>query len=212
MASTLLLPIFSRSKKDSLFSNMILRRLILMLPWTSCLLIVVNADMAIAILFLAFSERSSERFSSAPEMTEIHSMFSNLNFCYMYNVINCCLFLSSYHIEFVYIMCACLFFFPSRNTMQLENVFGSSPGEEMLKDHFFIFLTISLAVTWPGFLNDGWDEFPKLPVNFPPLKEFSLRLILHIRYINNKHYGASLKQICYRYCVYIYENSLLIAY
>lgn len=90
MTSTLLLPIFSRSKKDSLFSNMILRRLILMLPWTSCLLMVVNADMAIAILFLAFSERFSDRFSSAPEMTEIQSMFSNLNFCY--KVINCCLF------------------------------------------------------------------------------------------------------------------------
>lgn len=90
MASRLLLPIFSRSKKASLFSKMILSRLILMLPWTSWFLMAVNADMAMAILSLASWESFSITFSSAPEKTEIQSMFSMtamLNFCY--EVINC---------------------------------------------------------------------------------------------------------------------------
>lgn len=90
MASRLLLPIFSRSKKASLFSKMILSRLILMLPWTSWFLMAVNADMAMAILSLASWESFSITFFSAPEKTEIQSMFSMtamLNFCY--EVINC---------------------------------------------------------------------------------------------------------------------------
>lgn len=64
--------------------------------------------------------------------------------------------------------------------MELENVFGSSPREQVLKNNFFIRVVFPLTVLWPGFLNNGRDEFPKFAVYFEPLKEFSLILVLHV--------------------------------
>lgn len=65
-------------------------------------------------------------------------------------------------------------------TIQLENVSGSSPREKVLKDHFFIFLIIFLAVFGPRFLDDGRNQFPKLPVYGNPLKQLTFRPGLHV--------------------------------